>query len=382
MKVSGLLAAIGVAVVIGVGPAPSASAHSGGLDSHGCHAGSQPYHCHNGGSGGSSGGSSGDSSGGSSTSSSSGSSSSVPTGPSPAKLAAIDNAESAVDRSRRELAESRRRFEAVSDKLSVASEKLDSQRDDVEKLRAKIADLEDDADRVREERLEQREAAAKRIRLVAASNRDLLETHKADRRMYGYTAGLFGGFLLIGFVRRLAALLTVARPLALLGGLVASIVLGAIGSALSWAPGGILVSLVGGSLLAGVFMLARVWWVGFRLPKVIGFSLLGLAALIAIGGLASAMSATPPAAEKPASEDVAMVAEQEADPAAEKYEPALEIQEEADALEAEVAALDEPLATQQARIDSLSAKLDTMEAEVATDQAEVAEAKELLETLR
>ena len=49
-----LVGAVGVSSVMAV--APSASAHSGGTDANGCHAGSQPYHCHNGGGGGSSSG--------------------------------------------------------------------------------------------------------------------------------------------------------------------------------------------------------------------------------------------------------------------------------------------------------------------------------------
>ena len=37
-------------------PVNSLQAHSGGLDRYGCHAGSQPYHCHRGGGGSSAGG--------------------------------------------------------------------------------------------------------------------------------------------------------------------------------------------------------------------------------------------------------------------------------------------------------------------------------------
>lgn len=381
MKVTGKLAAVGAAVVISLGGATSASAHSGGLDGNGCHAGSQPYHCHGGGSGGSSGGTSGGSSSGGS-SSSSGSTSSVPTGPSPAQLAAIDNAESAVDRSRNELAQNRKRVDTMSHKLAAATEKLETQREDVDALRAKAAELEETADRLREERIAERSAAAQRVRLLATSNQDQLATHKTDRRALGYMAGLFGGFLLLGFVRRLASVLTLARPLLLFGGLVASIVLGVIGFAMSWAPGGILVSLVAGVVLSGVFMLARVWWVAFRLPKVVGFALLGLAAFMAIGSLGAAMSAAPPAAEQPAAEDAAMVAEQETDPQAEEYEPAVEAEQQAEDLASDLEELDAGLEAQQAKIDALGVKLEKAEERVETKQAEVEEAKDFLDTLR
>lgn len=376
MKVTGTLAAVGIAVVVSLGGATSASAHSGGLDKYGCHAGSQPYHCHRGGSGGSSGGTSG---GGTTTPNTI---ATVPSGPSAAELAAIDNAESAVDRSRNELARERKRVDTVSNKLATAKQKLEAQREDVDALRAEVSELEETADRLRAERIEERAAAAQRVRLVAASNQGQLEAHKTDRRTFGYLAGLFGGFLLLGFVRRLATALTLARPLVLLGGLVASIVLGVIGFAMSWAPGGILVSLVAGVLLSGVFMLARVWWVAFRLPKVVGFALLGLAAFMAIGSLGVAMSATPPTAESPAAEDAAMVAEQEVDPDAEEFAPAVEAEQQAEDLASGLEELDAGLDAQQAKIDALGVKLDKAEERVETKQAEVEDAKDYLETLR
>lgn len=40
--------------VLATAPATPLSAHSGGTDANGCHAGSKPYHCHGGGGGGSS----------------------------------------------------------------------------------------------------------------------------------------------------------------------------------------------------------------------------------------------------------------------------------------------------------------------------------------
>ncbi|PQO24857.1 YHYH domain-containing protein [Rhodobacteraceae bacterium WD3A24] len=41
-----LISAISAALI--VLPTPAVFAHSGGLDSNGCHAGSRPYHCHRG----------------------------------------------------------------------------------------------------------------------------------------------------------------------------------------------------------------------------------------------------------------------------------------------------------------------------------------------
>lgn len=44
-----MLQSVVLALVLGVSPlvlVPNASAHSGGLNSQGCHAGSRPYHCH------------------------------------------------------------------------------------------------------------------------------------------------------------------------------------------------------------------------------------------------------------------------------------------------------------------------------------------------
>ncbi len=377
MKVTGMLAAVGVALAIGLGGPTSASAHSGGLDGNGCHAGSQPYHCHNGGSGGSSGGSSG----GGSSSSSSGSTS-VPTGPSPAQLAAIDNAESAVDRSRTELAQSRTHVAKVADVLASAEEKLDVQREDVNKLRTEIDDLEVAADRLREERLDDRAAAAKRVSLVAATNRDLAESHKTDRRALGYMAGLFGGFLLLGLVRTLAAVLAISRPILLTGALAGAVVFGVIGFAVPSAPIGILVSLVGGLVLSVAFMLARVWWVPFALPKFVGFGLLAVAAFMAVGSVGAAMTATPPAAEQPAAEDAALVAEQEADPDAAEFQPAVEAEEEAADLASDLKELDAGLEAQQARIEALRAKLSKAEAAVDVKESEVDAAKDHLATLR
>ncbi|MBB5517492.1 excalibur calcium-binding domain-containing protein [Amphiplicatus metriothermophilus] len=45
MKVQATLALVGAAVALFAG---SLAAHPGGLDRNGCHAGSQPYHCHRG----------------------------------------------------------------------------------------------------------------------------------------------------------------------------------------------------------------------------------------------------------------------------------------------------------------------------------------------
>lgn len=381
MKLTKMLAACGVAVAICVGGATAASAHSGGLDGNGCHAGSQPYHCHNGGSGGSSGGSSGSSSG-DSTGGGSSSSTSVPSGPSPAQLAAINNAESAVDRSRTELAQSRKRVSAISNKVAKAEEKLEAQRQDVDALRTRLADVEGAADRLRQERIDDRAAAAERVRLLAASRRDLAETHKSDRRALGFMAGLFGGALLIGFVRAVATTLAISRPFMIVGAVVGSLIVGAIGFAIPWAPGGILLSMVGGLLLSGAFMLARVWWIPLKLPKVVGFSLLALAALMAIGSIGAAMTATPPTAEQPAAEDTALVAEQESDPDAEGYEPALEAEQDAEDLASEIGALEASLQAQEKKIDTLSAKLDKAEAAVEGKEAKVDDAKDYLATLR
>lgn len=372
---SAAFAALGLLVIL----ATPGFTHSGGTDKYGCHAGSQPYHCHGGGSGGGSGG------GGAAKPKAF-----VQTGPTAAERAAaaekqakIAEARTKLAQAEANLAQSKPRAEKLDKRLDAAEEKLDEQSSTVGSLRDRVDSQHLQAAQLRTAHINERDEAAERIGLLAASNRTALEEHKNTRLAAVFLGALFGGFLLFGIATLVAATITATAVRIVLAafGLGGSFAFLGLGMSFGSFGMGILPALLGGLLLSFVFMLARAWWMVAKFPAMITIALAGLAGLVAIAAIAAAATMAPPPTEQPAQTDQALVEEAEEDPAAEELEEAQVIDAAADELEPEVEELETDLDAIESKVEALATKTEDAQADAEKDARALEAAKDELDSV-
>lgn len=367
----GVFAALATLGILGVTQAV-ATAHSGGTDKYGCHAGSQPYHCHGGGSGGSSGGSS-----------------SYDSGPSAAEIAAAEAATAQrreIAAAQTEVAEAKAKETTSTNELAelerrhaTAKEELNRQREPYETLAEKVARYNRLADDRRDDRIKEQKAAAFRIAAVKQDNQDARRAYFSTVTSLAFFASFFGTFLLLPLVRRLASLLLPWRWLFLLGDLIALVMLLALsGSSGALILGGIS-SAVAGVMLTLLFMLPALWWLPFKIPTPVAVVLLGISALIAVAGIGALATESAPVAEQPASSDVEQVQAAKADPTAEELAEAQKAEAAAQKLEPQLKDLSGEVAAAQRQEEELSqlvakarAKVDAAAQQRATAEADLA----------
>ena len=349
--------------------------HSGGTDENGCHAGSQPYHCHGGGSGGGSGGGGG---------------TAAPSGPTAAERAAAAEKQAKIAATQAKLAQARASYaqtKPLAQKLEkrslVAEEKLDDRTIDVENLQADVDSQHEEAASLRQARIAERDQAAQRIKLVKNENIAARDAFEDTLLAIIFAAGLFGGFLLYGIAKFVAGLVwsTAGRIVITVTGLGAAFaILGLISPSVSlgW---GILPAALSGLTLSFVFMLVRAWWVTVTMPAMVTITFVGIAALVAAAAIASAATMAPPPAEQPAQTDQAMAEEAEADPTAEGLDEAQVVDAAADELEPEVEKLESDLADFQSKVEALTEKAEDARAEADKDLEAIRSAKVKLASL-
>jgi len=356
-------------------PSPGFS-HSGGTDKYGCHAGSQPYHCHGGGSGGGGGGGGG--------------APKADPGPTAAERAAtaakqakIANTQAKLSQARASFAQTKPRAEKLEKRSLVAEEKLNEQRSEVESLRSEVDSQRLEAENLRAEHIEERDEAAERIELVEVSNETALEDYENSRLAGVYLGGLFAGFLLFSIANLLAAAVTVLawRIVLATTGLFGSLALLGMSMSMGSFGMGFVPALLGGLLISFVFMLARAWLFAAKTSVVVAVTFAGLAALLAIAGFASAATVAPPPAEQPAQTDQALVEEAEEDPAAEELEQAQVVEATADELQPEVEELETDLADIESKVEALAEKTEDAQAEAEKDKKAIELAKDKLSSL-
>lgn len=338
--------------------------HSGGTDKNGCHAGSQPYHCHNGG-------------GGSVTPPAS-------SGPTAAEQAEIANAQTELAQAKANRDQSKPLALKLEDRLESAEEKSDRQRSSLE-------DLQDEVDRGREEaanlraaHIADREDAAERIGFMKRANRVSQDDFVASRLLIVYAAAVFGGFLLFIIAKLVSALIsgTAWRIATVLAGLLGSIaLLGIARTVVSFSPG-VLPAVGGGLLLSFVFMLARAWWMAATVPAAVTAVFLGFAGLVAIAAVVFAVTAAPPVAEQPAPEDQAMVEEAQSDPAAEELDQAQQVEAIAEELQPDIDELTNELDEVESKVEALAERTEAAKAKAQADAEAVQTASEELESLQ
>lgn len=353
--------------------AGSASGHSGGTDKYGCHAGSQPYHCH-GGSGPPSGGGGGDYGG--------GSTSEYDSGPTAAERAALTEAQSDLANAKAEYTQSQSEVTAAQRELDKAEEVLKPQRDRVAKLRRTLDQSRREADRLRDDRIDQRAAAAKRVSLVAAKNEAAQTNYDSVRQFQLFWAALFAGFLLLRWVRRLAGIIVGHHWAWLLGGFIGSILWLAFSTGIESFAVGAIFAVIGGLVLSVTLMLARVWWIGRSLPTVVGAMLLVLAAVLAVGAVGGMTEVAEPVPAQPAATDRALVQEAKQDPAADDLPAAERIDQQAAKLEPQVAKLDAALAKAEKEADALQDQVEAARQDAATAKQDIAEAQAQVNALQ
>ena len=369
LRRGGFVAALAIGILF-ILPAAGFT-HSGGTDEYGCHAGSQPYHCHGGGSGGGSGG------GGGSTAPP------ADPGPSASEQAKITKARAELASAEASYAESKRKASKLDKRLTSAEDKVDEQQ-------SGIQDLQDEADRGQQEAtslravwIEDREDAAQRIDDVRTDNREAFSAYDEGRLAGVFVAGLLAAFLLLRVAKWVAALI--------LGGWwrIATVVLGLLGSfvflGLSASLGPFTLEAVaialGGLMLGFVLMLARIWLIAATMPPKLALALIGTAAIVAAIFFATAVTTAAPVAEEPAPQDQAMVEEAQADPAAEELPPAVEADEAADELQAEIDDLATELDDIESKVEALAERTDAAKAKAQADKKAVESAKDKLDSL-
>lgn len=378
--VLGVLQRVSFVIAIAVGLLFAVSTdgftHSGGTDKHGCHAGSQPYHCHGGGSG--SGGSGGGGGGVSEKP--------VETGPSAAELAQ----QAEISRAKADVSKAEANHESSKKAAEEIQQKLESSNKKVEDQRAAIAGTQEEIDRDREKAsnlrsslIADREEASERITLVRTQNREARDLHENNVVGAAFLGTLLGGFLLYRVARWAAGLVVGLwlRIALLVVGLVASVLLLVISPTIGSLGVGAVLAALAGLLFAFLLMLVRTWLIAATLPPKLAFSLLSVAAIVAIIALAGAFSA-PPVAQSPAQEDQAMVQEAETDPMAEGLVEANEADAAADDLQTQVDTLSGDLDAIESELDDLAERAEKAKDKATADQEAVASAKDALDSVQ
>lgn len=377
-RLLGSAAAAALVALLVSAPIP-AHAHSGGLDSAGCHAGSQPYHCHGGGGGSSGGDSSSDDS-------------SYDPGPTAAEIAAAAAAAEerrAIAAAQVELNTAKANHTKVTNELAALEEKRDTAHAELlrrsepyEKLKAKVDFYEERADSIREGRIEKREAAALRLASLQQQNRQARTEYNDQRIAAPFAAAFFGGFLLLSLVRRLAELIVPWRWLWLLAGLTSSMLLFSVGSRFPSSVGGVLSLVFGGLLLSLVVMLPGLWWLRFSIPRPLTLVGLAFCGLMLVASAAVFVTLSAPAAVQPAAGTLTLLAEATADPAAQEVEGAVEAEETAESLQAKLDKLEPPLKEARIQDAELTRLLNAAKEQAAIAEQAVATAQANLDNVQ
>jgi len=345
--------------------------HSGGLDGNGCHAGSQPYHCHGGGSG--SGGGGGGGGGGGTVSS----------GPTAAERAEIANAQTELAQAEANHAQSKPRAAKLHDRLESDEKKL-------EKQQSTLEDLQDEVDRDREEAaslraawITEREDAEERIEQVNAENRAAQAAYEGRVAGAVFVAAFLGGFLLLRVAKWVAGLIlgTWLRIATMLVGLLGLFLLLGLSTSVGSFALEVVVVALGGLLLSFVLMLARTWLKVATMPPKLAIVLLGVAAAVAVLAIAGVATTAPPVAGEPAPADQAMVEEAQSDPAAEEFDQAQEADAAADELQADIDDLTTELNDFESTVEALAERTEKAKTNAQADKEAVTSAKNKLDSL-
>ena len=344
-------------------------AHSGGTDKNGCHAGSQPYHCHGGGGGG----------GGGVTNPKP----FVNPGPSAAERAELANAQAQVADAKASYAKSKPEAAKFGDRLQTAQDKLDGQREAIADLRTEVARNRENAQNTRATWIAEREDAHDRIQRIDAGNRASQERHADTVTGSIFVAGLFGGFLLLRVAKWIAALILgrwwmIATVLVGLFG--SLLLLGASESFSSFALRIAAVALSGVSL-SFILMFVRTWLTAAMIPPKSAVAGLGIATAVAVLAVAGAVTTAEPIAKQPTLADQAMVEEAQVDPAAEDLDEALLADATADRLEQDVDDLAAEIDDFDVKIKALVEQTEAAKSKAQTDEDAVVAAQEELDSL-
>lgn len=364
LRRGGFLAALAIGLLF-VLPA-TGFAHSGGLDGNGCHAGSQPYHCHGGGS----------SSGGTAKPF-------VSSGPTAAERAEIANAQT-------ELAQAEAKYAQSKPDAAKLDDRLESDQNKLEKQQATLVDRQDEVDNdrgkaanLRAAWITEREDAEERIELVNAENRAAQEAYEGGVAGVVFGAAFLGGFLLLRVAKRVAGLIlgTWFRIATVLVGLLGLFLLLGLSTSVGSFALGVVVAALGGLLLSFVLMLARTWLNVATLSPKLGIALLGVVAAVAVLAIASVATTAPPVAGEPATADQALVEEAQSDPAAEVFDQAQEADAAADELQADIDILTTELNDFELKIKALAERTEKAKTNAQADKEAVTSAKNELDSL-
>jgi hypothetical protein len=358
--------AVGLMLIV----APGANAHSGGLDKYGCHAGSQPYHCHNGGGGGGGGG------GGSAAPRTL-----VNTGPSAdevAHQAEVKRAKAKVATAKSAYTASKKAAKKQQSRVKIAQRELDRQREAADAVKQEADQKVQDAAELREKVKAEQSAAARRVALAQSSHREAEASHRESVAASALGAALFGGILLYRVVRTYLVNVrgVAARSAAGIGLFFASLIL--IGAAPSGAPLAVQVvmTMVGGLLLAVLLIALRVWLISAKLPPKVALGAMVLAGLIAAGSLAGVF-ASAPEQEAPAEDDVALIQQAKESADGESAE-VVQAEQAAAKLQDRAAQEAEEVARLEARLTSTARRAAKADKAVAADKKRYSAAKESL----
>lgn len=347
---------------------PTASmAHSGGTDRNGCHAGSQPYHCHGGSGGGGGGG---------------GAVPFVDPGPSAAERAELASAKQELAEAEAAYAQSKPLVSKLERDLKSVQATWNKQRDDIAGRQAEIDRERAVATKLRSLHIAEREDANQRIGLIRSANLAERDEYVSTRLGIAYLAALLGTFLVFGLVKTIAAAILGAwRIAALVTGVVSSIALFGLALGTGSFGFGILPAILGGALFSVVLMLSRVWWLAIGVPKTFSLVAVSLAAILAVGALAAAATLAAPVAEVPAQADQSLAEESKSDPEAEELEPARTIDADADKMQAEIDELTKELDAVGATLENLTSRTADARTKVEEHKTAIASAKESLDDL-
>ena len=345
-----------------------AQAHSGGLDGNGCHAGSQPYHCHGGGSG-------GDGGGGTSPDPEPTPAPPVDSGPSAAEIQAAakkEKAEAAVRQAKADRDAAAKRATALKKDHQNAVDRCNKAKEKLAATESEADDARTQADERRSDLKEERELAVTRVsKRIAAKDEKQLATLHGEQDTYALFAGFFLGLILLRRpIRAAIARMPEAyqtrerRALQLWVLLILAVICFALSAAFSGMVLRFAFSFLSGGLAAGCFVSAAFFWWP-RWPSVLRFGGMAIALLIALGSIGALIALEQPGAAKPTAAELEAMAAATEDPDASE-DP------EANRLDDRAHELDQAAKKQQADVDATQKTVDKAQAQLRKAQTDLA----------